>query len=428
MSNIAIKVENLSKRYRIGVREERHETLTGAVTDIATRPFKNFRRLTRLSRFSKNGHYAEDIIWAVKHVSFEVKKGEVLGIIGSNGAGKSTLLKILSRITQPTEGYARINGRVGSLLEVGTGFHSELTGRENVYLNGTILGMTRREIARKFDEIVDFSGVEKFIDTPVKRYSSGMKVRLAFAVAAHLEPEILIVDEVLAVGDAEFQRRCLGKMQAVATGGRTVLFVSHNMGAINQLCHSALLLENGEMQMRGDATEVVEAYLSKVTDNAGAVCEFEADPSKSLQITRISVCDGEGHTQESFNTNESIHIAFNCECRQALVNSHVWLILRRNGLDLFTSYDTDDNPHLLDKRESGSSEYGVTIPGGLFKAGMYTVSVGTGVFNDHYIESLQDAVNFQIENRQEINLFRGYAEHRPGFLGRTATWTHLAGD
>jgi lipopolysaccharide transport system ATP-binding protein len=238
-----------------------HDTLGGAIADFVRRPIKNLQRLRRLSRFQENGHDPEDIIWALKEVSFEVKQGEVVGIIGRNGAGKSTLLKILSKITEPTSGRAEIHGRVSSLLEVGTGFHPELTGRENVYLNGTVLGMTRAEIDRKFDQIVDFSGVEKFIDTPVKRYSSGMKVRLAFSVAAHLEPENLLVDEVLAVGDAAFQKKCLGKMDDVAKQGRTVIFVSHNMAAVEALCERVIILEVGQIVFAGETREGLEFYL-----------------------------------------------------------------------------------------------------------------------------------------------------------------------
>src|SRR5437870_2274772 len=232
MSEIALKVEGLGKRYRIGANQQAYKTLKEKLTQTASTPFRALKSLA-----GRNGHYSirkskSETIWALKDVSFEVKYGEVVGIIGRNGAGKSTLLKILSRITDPTEGYADIHGRVGSLLEVGTGFQPELTGRENIFLNGSILGMKRAEIKKKFDEMVDFAEIEKFIDTPVKHYSSGMYVRLAFAVAAHLEPEILLVDEVLAVGDAAFQKKCLGKMGDVAKEGRTVLFVSHNMAAI----------------------------------------------------------------------------------------------------------------------------------------------------------------------------------------------------
>ena len=259
MSDTVIQVENLSKRYRIGLKEQIHDTLGGAIIDFAKRPVANWHRLRKLSHFSDAGG-ALDVIWALKDISFEVHRGEIVGLIGSNGAGKSTLLKILSRITEPTEGRAVINGRVGSLLEVGTGFHPELTGRENVYLNGTILGMKKVEIDRKFDEIVAFSGVEKFIDTPVKRYSSGMRVRLAFAVAAHLEPEILLVDEVLAVGDVAFQKKCLGKMGDVAGEGRTVLFVSHKMQAVRALCPRSVLLNEGAIIADASTADTLMAY------------------------------------------------------------------------------------------------------------------------------------------------------------------------
>ncbi len=273
MSKPVISVENLSKAYRIGVKDEIPDTLVGAMTSVIRSPFKNLQRLRRLDTFTggPNGNESADTLWALKDVSFDVQEGEVVGIIGRNGAGKSTLLKVLSRITEPTSGRIIIRGRVSSLLEVGTGFHPELTGRDNIYMNGTILGMTKREIDRKFDEIVDFSGVEKFLDTPVKRYSSGMQVRLAFAVAAHLEPEILVIDEVLAVGDIEFQKKCLGKMQDVAEGGRTVLFVSHNMAAVQSLCSSGCLLSEGQIQARADTHEIVDRYnnsFNKVSQEA----------------------------------------------------------------------------------------------------------------------------------------------------------------
>lgn len=281
MSDVAIRVENLSKKFylgeRIGLR-----TFREALQDALARP------LRRIIRGEKNAQAAEEKvdtdrqIWALKDVSFEVKHGEVLGIIGPNGAGKSTLLKILSRITEPTGGYAEIRGRVGSLLEVGTGFHPELTGRENVFLNGAILGMSKAEIRRKFDDIVAFAGVEKFIDTPVKRYSSGMQVRLAFAVAAHLDPEILIIDEVLAVGDAEFQKRCLGKMNEVSRSGRTVLFVSHNMAAVEGLCTNAILLRSGVLEVRGVPRVVLDRYHRAMFTNSDGVFE----PALSVQSPR----------------------------------------------------------------------------------------------------------------------------------------------
>jgi lipopolysaccharide transport system ATP-binding protein len=263
MSNLAIKVEDLGKRYRIGVKEKKAANRAQAILRTITSPFNYLFRSIR-------GPSEDEVIWALRNISLEVHHGEVIGIIGHNGAGKSTLLKILSRITEPTEGHADIYGRVGSLLEIGTGFHPDLTGRENVYMNGTILGMSKVEIDRKFDEIVDFAGVEKFIDTPVKYYSSGMNVRLGFAVAAHLEPEILIVDEVLAVGDAEFQKKSLGKMEDVTNSGRAVLFVSHNMGMIEKLCPKAILMQSGRIHSEGPTAAVIETYLQSLSADLSA--------------------------------------------------------------------------------------------------------------------------------------------------------------
>jgi len=258
MTSTIIQVNNLSKQYHIGAQERLNRTFREAVVDTFKAPVRNFRNLKRLTKFEEKQQ--QDTIWALKDVSFKVQSGDVVGIIGRNGAGKSTLLKILSRITEPTSGEIKLYGRVSSLLEVGTGFHPELTGRENIYLNGTILGMRKQEIDRKFDEIVAFSEIEKFLDTPVKRYSSGMYVRLAFAVAAHLEPEILLVDEVLAVGDAAFQKKCLGKMGDVAKEGRTVLFVSHNMAAVQSLCARSLLIESGKLKYDGSTESTVSYY------------------------------------------------------------------------------------------------------------------------------------------------------------------------
>ena len=259
--DIVIKVRNAGKAFRIGSKEQKQENLVNAILETLKKPFKNYRQILSLKKIDAASQ-EEDIFWANKNISFDLHKGEVLGIIGKNGSGKSTLLKILSRIMLPTEGRIEIEGRVASLLEVGTGFNPNLTGAENIYLNGTILGLSKKEIAERYDQIIEFSGIEKFIDTPVKRYSSGMKVRLAFAVAAHLEPDILIIDEVLAVGDAEFQKKCLGKMQEVtASQGRTILFVSHDMVAVKKLCTRALLLHKGSVIKEGTPDEVVEFYL-----------------------------------------------------------------------------------------------------------------------------------------------------------------------
>ena len=283
MTQLALRTVGLSKRYRIGVAEKRPTTLREALIRVAGSPGRNVRRLRALTSFAP--HDEADVLWAIRDITLEVVHGEVLGVIGRNGAGKSTLLKILSRITHPTSGYAEVQGRVGSLLEVGTGFHPELTGRDNVYMNGSILGMDRQYIDRMFDSIVEFAGVERFIDTPVKRYSSGMYLRLAFAIAAHLEPDVLIVDEVLAVGDAEFQQKCLGRMNEAAREGRTVLFVSHNVGAIQRLCSRSVLLEAGKVIADGPTTQVVRRYLA----NGGS----EAPPARWVDLSSTDR-DGSG--------------------------------------------------------------------------------------------------------------------------------------
>jgi len=287
----AIKVEHLSKRYRIGKKQVAGSTFSEKLLSVFKTPFSNLKSLRQLPGDETE---AEDILWALRDVSFDVQRGEVLGVVGKNGAGKSTLLKILARITEPSGGRFLINGRIASLLEVGTGFHHELTGRENIFLNGTILGMKRREISRHFDEIVAFSGVEKFIDTPIKRYSSGMKVRLAFAVAAFLEPEILIIDEVLAVGDAEFQKRCLGKMKDISTQGRTILFVSHNMAAVHELCTSCILLQQGQFTMKSSPAETIKYYLD-------ASYLPDAERSNLATLPRSSAAYGKKALIQSFS-------------------------------------------------------------------------------------------------------------------------------
>ena len=261
MAETVIRVENISKKYRIGLKEEIQDSLTGKFFSMLSAPFYNFNKLKKLTKFDKDDN-RQDVIWALKNLSFNVEQGEVLGIIGANGAGKSTLLKILANITEPTNGRVEIHGRIASLLEVGTGFHPDLTGRENIYLNGTILGMTKNDIDSKFDEILEFSGVEKFVDTPVKRYSSGMKVRLAFSVAAHLDPDILLVDEVLAVGDEKFRKKCLQKMDTLSlTEGKTVIFVSHNLNVVKSLCQKCLLLKDCMIESMGPTGNIINMYL-----------------------------------------------------------------------------------------------------------------------------------------------------------------------
>jgi lipopolysaccharide transport system ATP-binding protein len=292
MGETAIRVEGLGKRYRIGARKAARHTFRERIADAFSQPFR--------SAWWKSGHSVlaeqESMVWALKDVSFKVAQGEVLGVIGRNGAGKSTLLKILSRITEPTEGCVELKGRVGSLLEVGTGFHSELTGRENIYLNGAILGMKKAEIERKFDEMVAFAGVERFIDTAIKHYSSGMHLRLGFAVAAHLQPEILLVDEVLAVGDAEFQKKCLGKMGEVAKEGRTVVFVSHNMAAVTMLCTQAVYLAEGQIRATGRPAAIISTYLTDVFQSAGKNLDQLRPPDfgKVVRFTEIALASEDG--------------------------------------------------------------------------------------------------------------------------------------
>lgn len=315
-----IKVENLSKEYRLGVNQTPYSTLRESLMSAVKFPVKAFRK--------NNSANSENVLWALKDVGFEVMPGEVVGIIGRNGAGKSTLLKILSRITEPTTGRIELYGRVGSLLEVGTGFHPELTGRENIFLNGAILGMRQAEIARKFDEIVDFAEIEKFIDTPVKFYSSGMYTRLAFAVAANLEPEILIVDEVLAVGDAEFQKKCLGKMSEVASQGRTVLFVSHNIKAIQQLCSTCLLLKDGVALMKGE-TSIVAHYYMKTS------LSLDNNPLEKASIVDIRVYDINGNETNLWNYYEKIKVEITVMVNTALNCPSLDISFYSNNLRLF---------------------------------------------------------------------------------------------
>jgi homopolymeric O-antigen transport system ATP-binding protein len=312
MSDIAICAHSLNKVFRIGLNEQRHETLFSAAAAFLRSPINNFKKLRKLTTFDLEGQ-EEDVLWALKDVSFEVRRGAVLGIIGRNGAGKSTLLKILSRITEPTSGRIEVYGRVASLLEVGTGFHPDLTGRENIYLNGTILGMRKKEIDRKFDEIVEFSEVGRFIDTPVKRYSSGMRVRLAFSVAAHLEPEILVIDEVLAVGDASFQKKCMGKMGDVASQGRTVLFVSHNMAAVKALCTEGLVLKNGQVAFRGESEDAIAAYLAaKPSEEDGNLAEAKGrEGSGPIRFTRFNVFDHLGQSTDLLQSGQRITLELN---------------------------------------------------------------------------------------------------------------------
>ena len=334
MNDIAIDIQGLSKVYRVGQADEKHDTATGAALAWLKSPFQNFRRLRKLSHF-EDRHHAEDVIWALRDISLQVKQGDVIGIIGHNGAGKSTLLKILSRITLPTEGRAELRGRVGSLLEVGTGFHPDLTGRENTYLNGAILGMKRAEIERKFDEIVDFAGVSAFIDTPVKRYSSGMYLRLAFAVAAHLDPEILVVDEVLAVGDHAFQQQCLGKMGKIAESGRTVLFVSHNLAAISALCSHAMLLNHGRVQATGPVADVIQSYLTagEAVSRVSLAEREDREGDGAVRFEALWFRDAQGKPLDHVAAGQDIEVVVDYRCSQPVSAERV--IVKLGVQDLY---------------------------------------------------------------------------------------------
>ena len=388
----AIAVENLSKAYRIGLKKEQiPDTLAGAVGSWMRAPLRNLRNLTRLDTLG--GDESEsNLHWALKDISFEVADGDVTGIIGCNGAGKSTLLKILSRITQPTSGRAVIHGRVSSLLEVGTGFHPELSGRENIFMNGTILGMRKSEIARKFDEIVDFSGVEKFLDVPIKRYSSGMKVRLAFAVAAHLEPEILLVDEVLAVGDHQFQTRCLGKMQDVADSGRTVLFVSHNMAAVETLCSHGILIRQGRIGMSGPVDEVVKTYLNMGQPaDSGGLATYEGDDAL---IRKVRLIDEAGDNVERVGLGSCIRFEILLYSGEPLIGLTVRVVLTsQSGVRVFNCNSRIETNRLFSFH--GWGRINCRIPDQRLSPGRYFVSVA--VFNHgHELENAEPAIAFDV--------------------------------
>lgn len=348
-SNIAIKAEHLGKCYRIGLKDDMHDTFGASVWNFLKSPLGNYQKYRSLYNFDDIKPDQEaapsDVTWALRDISFEIKVGEIVGIIGVNGAGKSTLLKILSRITPPTIGKASLKGKVCSLLEVGTGFHQELTGRENVYMNGTILGMRKKEIDKKFEEIVEFSGVEKFIDTPVKRYSSGMRVRLAFAVAAHLEPEILLIDEVLAVGDARFQKKCLNKMQDVSRQGRTILFVSHNMPSITSLCPRTILLDAGGVLADGPSQDVVKAYLHS-EKSSKAIREWpvleDAPGDDVVRLCAMRVKTEDGQTTESVEARQSFGIEIEYEVLQYKKILLVYFyVMNDEGIEVFRSFQSD---------------------------------------------------------------------------------------
>jgi homopolymeric O-antigen transport system ATP-binding protein len=411
----AIRVDNLSKHYRLGERQRGYKTLRETIADAVKAPFRRFRGQRSEVERQKSADF-----WALKDVSFEVQPGEVVGIIGRNGAGKSTLLKILSRITEPTSGRIELRGRVGSLLEVGTGFHPELTGRENIYMNGSILGMSQREITRKFDEIVDFAEIEDFLDTPVKRYSSGMYVRLAFAVAANLEPEILIVDEVLAVGDQSFQRKCMGKMQSVASEGRAVLFVSHHLGVLEKLCHRGVVLQMGELAHDSPISTAVGHYVSSISEAAAIDLSQRKDRrgTGELQFREIWTQIGDGQPVNSLAMGRPADFIF-------VLNE-----VRKNIDIQFTIYDQRGIAVTnMDSWRSSDADMTVDDAGTQFicrvdqlplRAGRYYITAQI-THNRELHDYIEGAIFFEVENGEYCGRSIPYPSV-PGFVCIDHTW------
>lgn len=400
----AISVNDLSKRYRIGAAQTkfRYGMLREVFVDSLKAPIRFVRSLAGNSNNGSSGKN-NNFIWALKDVSFDLEEGKVLGIVGRNGAGKSTLLKILSRVTEPTKGTVSVRGRVGSLLEVGTGFHPELTGRENIYMNGAILGMKRAEIDKKFDEMVEFSEVSQFIDTPVKRYSSGMYLRLAFAVAAHLEPEILVVDEVLAVGDAEFQRKCLGKMNDVAQQGRTVLFVSHNMSAILRLTQEAIVLKKGQLIKRAPTPEAVDYYLASGQAESGErVWDAEDIPAASspFRPVAIRVKDQSGKVVDTVRSTEPVIVEWEYCLDAPVTGLRVGMYLNTmRGEYVFTAFDTDDAKQYeqFGARQAGRYISRCNIPEDFFNEGRYSLGVNASSFGVKRYFMDENALSFSVD-------------------------------
>jgi len=409
-----VKVENLSKVYQIGAKTASYGTLRESLTNAVRSPFANLRR--------KNG--GAERIWALRDVSFNVMPGEVLGVIGQNGAGKSTLLKILSRITEPTTGRAELYGRAGSLLEVGTGFHPELTGRENIFLNGAILGMTRPEIQRKFDEIVAFAELEKFLDTPVKRYSSGMYMRLAFSVAAHLDPEILVVDEVLAVGDAAFQKKCLGRMRDISTEGRTVLFVSHNMAAIRSLCQRGVLLANGRKIFEGTAGECVDRYLAEITQHTtnevdiGNLSRRSRPVELPLRMEKVRLSSRDGRPLVRSGDPLEVELVFSVS--EPLEEIVVGLNISSPDNVVITECRTSHSYGAIPQLVPGEYSVKCRIEHNIFSPGLYFLNVGARCASK-LLDYVPQAMTFEIYSDEAVASL--WLSDVGGFVRMQSDWT-----
>jgi lipopolysaccharide transport system ATP-binding protein len=413
MTDIAIELSNISKKYVIGGRQDPYRKLTDSIVNALTAPLK---------RLAGHSPVSTETIWAVRDLSLQIHRGEVIGVIGKNGAGKSTLLKILARITDPTTGLAIVNGRVGSLLEVGTGFHPELTGRENIFLNGSILGMRHKEIREHFDEIVDFAGIGTFIDTPVKRYSSGMHMRLAFAVAAHLKTEILLVDEVLAVGDFEFQKKCLGKMHHVATDGRTVMFVSHNLEAVRSMCSRTIILQEGKIIYNGDAEDGVRKYLNTGNNQFPSKKKYQRPAGNLALLHQVRILDEHRQEKSVFNMEEKIIFEYTVEFKQVISNFHMYTrLLNNEGIIVLGSADFD-LPQPIDSRECrGTVKYLCEIPGNLLNAGSYFLTV-QGLIPDKSYEFNEDSLlGFIISETGGVG--GATSANRPGIVRPLLKWS-----
>lgn len=428
MSDTAIKVEGLSKRYRLGAQQQAYRTLREKLNETAMAPFRAARHLVARdgngNSQSAIRNSKSEMFWALKDMSFEVKQGKAVGIIGRNGAGKSTLLKILSRITEPTEGYADITGRIASLLEVGTGFHPELSGRENIFLNGSILGMKRVEIRRKFDEMVAFAEIEKFIDTPVKHYSSGMYVRLAFAVAAHLDPDILLIDEVLAVGDAAFQKKCLGKMGDVAREGRTVLFVSHNLGAINRLCGSAIWVNDGKLEFAGDTEETVTRYLSSGAQFSGErrwSIPVDAPGTDEIRLIAVRVSNADRVQATNFDVRRPINVEIEYELLAPLPRFRTaFRLVASDGTVILTSAESSNQGWDQTSREPGKYTSWCEIPGNFLNVGQYGITVSCDIPFVRALFFVENCLNFHVE---ETGSHSGrFPERWPGLICPKFDW------
>ncbi|WP_353930080.1 ABC transporter ATP-binding protein [Okeanomitos corallinicola TIOX110] len=427
MSYPIIRVENLGKKYIIGLQQKEKYT---ALRDVISNKVKSLGSLINPKAVKENPNLEE--FWALKDLFFDIKQGDRVGIIGRNGAGKSTLLKILSRITEPTEGRINIKGRVASLLEVGTGFHPELTGRENIYLNGAILGMSKAEIKRKFDEIVDFSEVEKFLDTPVKHYSSGMYVRLAFAVAAHLEPEILVVDEVLAVGDAAFQKKCLGKMENVASEGRTILFVSHNIGAVRALCNQGIVLNAGTIIKQGNAEDCISEYLAKVANNQAESGETiwdidDAPGSENFRLSKVAIFSNSGEIRSSFSAQEEIIIHIHYQLFKNIEGMRLVLqVLTQTGEIAFTT--TDHGQRQSENGLPGHHTSICRIPGKLMNLSNYVIKLWAGIPGKQYLLEPIELMMFSVVGAG--NHHSTYTDYQrwPGVLCPELQWEVVSED